>query len=77
MPHRVRFARATAAFAVAAAVLLGAPRAAAADDYKIGVINTDRILRESAPARDARSASSRSSPRARRTRPSSTANCGS
>jgi len=53
MPHRVRFARATAAFAVAAAVLLGAPRAAAADDYKIGVINTDRILRESAPARDA------------------------
>jgi len=52
MPHRFRFVR-VAVTATAAAVLLGAAGAAAADDYKIGVINTDRILRESAPAKDA------------------------
>ena len=32
---------------------LALPLAALAEDYKIGVINTDRILRESAPAKDA------------------------
>lgn len=55
MPHRFRFVRIAAAAATTAAafVLLGAPNTAAAEDYKIGVINTDRILRESAPARDA------------------------
>ena len=51
MPHRFRFVR--SAIAVGTAVLLGAAGAAGADDYKIGVINTDRILRESAPAKDA------------------------
>ena len=39
---------------VAVAALLLLPfGVAAAEDYKIGVINTDRILRESAPAKDA------------------------
>jgi outer membrane protein len=42
---------APALFALAGA--LGLPAAAIAEDYKIGVINTDRILRESAPAKDA------------------------
>ncbi len=37
----------------AAVALVALPAAALADDYKIGVINTDRILRESAPAKDA------------------------
>jgi len=36
-----------------AAALLALPAAALAEDYKIGVINTDRILRESLPAKDA------------------------
>ncbi len=53
MPHRFRFVRTAVATTAAAAVLLGVAGAAAADDYKIGVINTDRILRESAPAKDA------------------------
>ena len=35
------------------AALVAIPVAAQADDYKIGVINTDRILRESTPAKDA------------------------
>ena len=39
--------------AAVAALLLALCGAAAAQDYKIGVINTDRILRESAPAKDA------------------------
>jgi len=39
---------------LAVAALLALPfGVAAAEDYKIGVINTDRILRESAPAKDA------------------------
>jgi len=39
---------------LAVAALLALPLGvAAAEDYKIGVINTDRILRESAPAKDA------------------------
>lgn len=37
----------------AAAALLALPAAALAEDYKIGVINTDRILRESTPSKDA------------------------
>jgi len=36
-----------------AAALFALPGAALAEDYKIGVINTDRILRESTPAKDA------------------------
>ena len=36
-----------------AALLLVACGSAAAQEYRIGVINTDRILRESAPAKDA------------------------
>ena len=36
-----------------AAALLTLPAAALAEDYRIGVINTDRILRESTPAKDA------------------------
>jgi len=36
-----------------AAAYLTLPAAALAEDYKIGVINTDRILRESTPAKDA------------------------
>jgi outer membrane protein len=43
--------RTLASFAFATLVAL--PVAAHADDYKIGVINTDRILRESTPAKDA------------------------
>lgn len=43
--NRVRFAAALFALAVNSVAI--------ADEYKIGVINTDRILRESAPARDA------------------------
>ena len=39
--------------AAVAALLAVACGGAAAQDYKIGVINTDRILRESAPAKDA------------------------
>jgi len=39
--------------AAVAALLLALCGAAAAQDYKIGVIHTDRILRESAPAKDA------------------------
>jgi outer membrane protein len=39
--------------AAVAALLTVACGGAAAQDYKIGVINTDRILRESAPAKDA------------------------
>jgi len=39
--------------AAVAALLLALCGAAAAQEYKIGVINTDRILRESAPAKDA------------------------
>ena len=39
--------------AAVAAFLLALCGGAAAQDYKIGVINTDRILRESAPAKDA------------------------
>ena len=39
--------------AAVAALLLAFCGAAAAQEYKIGVINTDRILRESAPAKDA------------------------
>ena len=35
------------------AALFALPAAALAEDYKIGVINTDRILRESTPAKDA------------------------
>jgi outer membrane protein len=48
MPPRLRLIR-----IAAAAAFLGVCSGAAADDYKIGVINTDRILRESAPAKDA------------------------
>ena len=36
-----------------AAALLALPAVALAEDYKIGVINTDRILRESMSAKDA------------------------
>ncbi|MEO7498824.1 MAG: OmpH family outer membrane protein [Casimicrobiaceae bacterium] len=36
-----------------AAALLALPALAIAEDYKIGVINTDRILRESTPAKEA------------------------
>ena len=43
--------RTLASFAFAA--LVAVPVAAHADDYKIGVINPDRILRESTPAKDA------------------------
>ena len=39
--------------AAVVAFLLALCGGAAAQDYKIGVINTDRILRESAPAKDA------------------------
>jgi len=49
MPMIVRIVR----HAAVAALLLALCGAAAAQDYKIGVINTDRILRESAPAKDA------------------------
>lgn len=42
----------TAPALLALAGALALPAAALAEDYKIGVINTDRILRESAPAKD-------------------------
>jgi len=38
---------------LAGAALLASSTVARAEDYKIGVINTDRILRESMPAKDA------------------------
>ncbi|MEP7275809.1 MAG: OmpH family outer membrane protein [Betaproteobacteria bacterium] len=38
---------------ITAAALLALPALACAEDYKIGVINTDRILRESTPAKEA------------------------
>ena len=54
MNARIGRLRASALFASIVAVAgLAVSGAGLAEDYKIGVINTDRILRESAPAKEA------------------------